>query len=43
LENSDGDFEMLEWTATAPGPRLGLLTSPHRVFVDMKREWARIF
>jgi phosphoserine phosphatase len=23
--NSDGDFEMLEWTTTVPGPRLGLL------------------
>ena len=23
--NSDGDFEMLEWTTTAPGRRLGLL------------------
>ena len=23
--NSDGDFEMLEWTTTGPGPRLGLL------------------
>ncbi len=23
--NSDGDVEMLEWTTTAPGPRLGVL------------------
>jgi hypothetical protein len=23
--NSDGDFEMLEWVTSAPGPRLGLL------------------
>ena len=23
--NSDGDFQMLEWTASAPGPSLGLL------------------
>ena len=23
--NSDGDFEMLEWTTAGPGPRLGLL------------------
>ncbi|HEX4611858.1 MAG TPA: HAD family hydrolase [Urbifossiella sp.] len=23
--NSDGDFEMLEWATSAPGPRLGLL------------------
>ena len=23
--NSDGDFEMLEWTTTGPGPRFGLL------------------
>jgi hypothetical protein len=23
--NSDGDFEMLEWTTSGPGPRLGLL------------------
>jgi hypothetical protein len=23
--NSDGDFEMLEWTTTGPGPRLGVL------------------
>lgn len=23
--NSDGDFEMLQWTTTAPGPRLGVL------------------
>jgi hydroxymethylpyrimidine pyrophosphatase-like HAD family hydrolase len=23
--NSDGDFEMLEWTTSAPGPRLGAI------------------
>jgi hypothetical protein len=23
--NSDGDFEMLEWTTTGPGPRLGAI------------------
>jgi phosphoserine phosphatase len=23
--NSDGDFQMLEWTTSAPGPRLGML------------------
>jgi hypothetical protein len=23
--NSDGDFEMLEWVTSAPGPRLGLI------------------
>ena len=23
--NSDGDFEMLEWTTAAPGPRLGVI------------------
>jgi len=23
--NSDGDFEMLEWTTTGPGPRLGVI------------------
>ena len=23
--NSDGDFEMLEWTTSGPGPRLGLI------------------
>jgi hypothetical protein len=23
--NSDGDFEMIEWTTTAKGPRFGLI------------------
>ena len=23
--NSDGDFQMLEWTTSAPGPRLGVI------------------
>ena len=34
--NSDGDFEMLEWTTTGPGPRFGLLVHHN----DDKREWA---
>jgi len=34
--NSDGDFEMLEWTTTAPGPRLALLVH----HTDAGREWA---
>lgn len=34
--NSDGDFEMLEWTTTAPGPRLGLLVH----HTDGGREYA---
>jgi phosphoglycolate phosphatase-like HAD superfamily hydrolase len=34
--NSDGDFEMLEWTTSGPGPRLGLLV--HHTNAD--REWA---
>jgi phosphoglycolate phosphatase-like HAD superfamily hydrolase len=34
--NSDGDFEMLEWTTSAPGPRLGLLLR----HTDAAREWA---
>lgn len=34
--NSDGDFEMLEWTTTGPGPRLGLLVH----HTDAEREWA---
>ena len=34
--NSDGDFEMLEWTTTAPGPRLGLIVH----HTDAEREWA---
>jgi hypothetical protein len=34
--NSDGDFEMLEWTTTAPGARLGLVLH----HTDATREWA---
>jgi phosphoglycolate phosphatase-like HAD superfamily hydrolase len=34
--NSDGDFEMLEWTTSGPGPRLGLLVHHD----DAAREWA---
>jgi hypothetical protein len=34
--NSDGDFEMLEWTTTAPGPRLALIVH----HTDAEREWA---
>jgi phosphoserine phosphatase len=34
--NSDGDFEMLEWTTGAPGPRLGLIVHHD----DAEREWA---
>ena len=34
--NSDGDFEMLEWTTSAPGPRLGLIVHHD----DAAREWA---
>ncbi len=34
--NSDGDFEMLEWTTSAPGLRLGLLVH----HTDAVREWA---
>jgi phosphoserine phosphatase len=34
--NSDGDFEMLEWTTSGPGPRLGLLVH----HTDAAREWA---
>jgi phosphoserine phosphatase len=34
--NSDGDFEMLEWTTTGPGPRLGLLLHHD----DAEREFA---
>jgi len=33
--NSDGDFEMLEWTTTAGGARLGVLIH----HTDAKREW----
>jgi phosphoserine phosphatase len=34
--NSDGDFEMLEWTTAASGPRLGLIVH----HTDADREWA---
>ena len=34
--NSDGDFEMLEWTTSATGPRLGVLVH----HTDGGREWA---
>ena len=34
--NSDGDFEMLDWTTSAPGARLGLLVH----HTDPAREWA---
>ncbi len=34
--NSDGDFEMLEWTTSAKGPRFGLIVH----HTDADREWA---
>lgn len=34
--NSDGDFEMLEWTTSGEGPRFGLLVH----HTDNKWEWA---
>ena len=34
--NSDGDFEMLEWTTAGPGLRFGLLVH----HTDAEREWA---
>jgi hypothetical protein len=34
--NSDGDFEMLEWTTSAAGPRFGLIVH----HTDAAREWA---
>ena len=34
--NSDGDFEMLEWTTSGPGPRFGLIVH----HTDATREWA---
>jgi phosphoglycolate phosphatase-like HAD superfamily hydrolase len=34
--NSDGDFEMLEWTTAGDGPRLGVLIH----HTDEEREWA---
>jgi hypothetical protein len=34
--NSDGDFEMLEWTSTGPGPRFALIIH----HTDAEREFA---
>lgn len=34
--NSDGDFQMLEWTTAGDGPRFGLLVH----HTDAEREWA---
>lgn len=34
--NSDGDFQMLEWTTAGEGPRMGLLVH----HTDAAREWA---
>jgi hypothetical protein len=34
--NSDGDFQMLEWTTAGDGPRLGVLIHHN----DSEREWA---
>jgi len=34
--NSDGDFEMLEWTTAGRGPRLGVIVH----HTDAEREWA---
>ena len=34
--NSDGDFQMLEWTTAGEGPRFGLLMH----HTDAEREWA---
>jgi len=34
--NSDGDFEMLDWTTSGSGPRLGLIVH----HTDAQREWA---
>jgi len=34
--NSDGDFQMLEWTTSGPGPRFGLIVHHD----DAAREWA---
>jgi hypothetical protein len=34
--NSDGDFQMLEWTTSAPGARFGLIVH----HTDADREWA---
>ncbi len=34
--NSDGDFEMLEWTTAGKGARFGLIVH----HTDAEREWA---
>lgn len=34
--NSDGDFQMLEWTTSGDGPRMGILVH----HTDAEREWA---
>ncbi len=34
--NSDGDFQMLEWTTSGPGPSMALIVH----HTDAKREWA---
>lgn len=34
--NSDGDYEMLEWTTAGDGPRMGLIVR----HTDAQREWA---
>ena len=34
--NSDGDFQMLEWTTSGKGPRFGLIVH----HTDAEREWA---
>jgi phosphoserine phosphatase len=34
--NSDGDFEMLEWTTSGPGPRMAMILH----HTDVEREWA---
>jgi hypothetical protein len=34
--NSDGDFQMLEWTTTGKGPRFALIVH----HTDADREWA---
>ena len=36
IGNSDGDFQMLEWTTAGDGPRLGVLVH----HTDSEREWA---
>ncbi len=34
--NSDGDYEMLQWTSTGTGPRMGIIVH----HTDSSREWA---